>query len=699
MTSVIKDASDIDMRNKFVPSSSQQSMNDRVLAFADPSVEVEKLEVEKLEVKKLRFPSSPYVVNKIAIASAPTASGKTTMLMAHTVPELLAYYDVVLFQTTSTDNINDISEKFEDYYADMAGVYFIAQNPGQDIIRKINKSLKRGRKCVVVITHSMFNDIGSEITKITTLGYKKRLFIIKDEASHSSSTSVDAAYAVHGQYSHTIASNVKNNVKNMNVLIECLCTGCDNIRVLGVTGTKTEEQNKKFVNMLSLQIKEDFAKYGIPHHWDNNSILKFMGHTEEYEIPLSDVPIGRYESSELYTIIYEMEHSRSHKSFVGKHDFYELQDVNGVASAEAFGKQTVKFMANLKSVNDSILTLVPEMRNNESLKELITDGPHTSVGVIFAGYDPLDENATGKTQLLWDSSIEQIKLACKSTGQDPNRVLLYTSDKCGLLTDKPLTEFGIPLTFQESIDGGHVDIVVVKGKLTDGYDEPRFKFMLTSRQLEQQVRKRNSHNPSILKAGQWMGRVLRVNNQLIGVWNREQLNAFLATLKVSDPEAYSLCVKWATLTNCSEFHLPSSPTMSYAMLVNVKDSGQLSEFNADIGYDVGNSIENFHGSNSAWVQEGSDVYRKYAEANPACEYCEKMEYANQGRGWAVGTPKCEIGYLLQGLTREEIWNNNHVDHIDGDHTNNDSSNLMTMCSVQHNIKSINNKDYHNKQYR
>ena len=37
-----------------------------------------------------------------------------------------------------------------------------------------------------------------------------------------------------------------------------------------------------------------------------------------------------------------------------------------------------------------------------------------------------------------------------------------------------------------------------------------------------------------------------------------------------------------------------------------------------------------------------------------------------------------------------------VDHVDGDHTNNDPSNLKTKCSDEHGYKTQKNKDYLNR---
>jgi len=40
-----------------------------------------------------------------------------------------------------------------------------------------------------------------------------------------------------------------------------------------------------------------------------------------------------------------------------------------------------------------------------------------------------------------------------------------------------------------------------------------------------------------------------------------------------------------------------------------------------------------------------------------------------------------------------------VDHIDGNHDNNDPSNLKTLCANCHRLKTLVNEDWHNPQYR
>jgi hypothetical protein len=183
-------------------------------------------------------------------------------MISFIIPEALNDYSVVLFQTTSRDNIENIESKYGDAYDDYEGVKMVSSESKKDILNVVDNQLRKNRKVVIVITHKMFNDIGFDVAKITK-EYSKSLLIIKDEAGQASISGQGAAYAVLGQDKPEYA-------KNMQVLAECLDLGQDVVRSIGLTGTPTEEQTKLFRNVNFL--KEDMKSNGVPFKWDNSLV-------------------------------------------------------------------------------------------------------------------------------------------------------------------------------------------------------------------------------------------------------------------------------------------------------------------------------------------------------------------------------------------------------------------------------------------
>lgn len=612
--------------------------------------------------------------NDVGIIPSPTASGKTTVAFSFIIPEALNDYSVVLFQTTSRDNIENIESKYGDAYDDYEGVKIISGKSKKDILNAVDNQLRKNRKVVIVITHKMFNDIGFDVAKITK-EYSKRLLIIKDEASQASISGEGAAYAVLGR------DNEKLHAKNMEVLTECLDLGQDVVRSIGLTGTPTEEQTKLFRNVDFL--KEDMKANGIPYVW-NNTLDSYIEDSIEFT-DLDKISIGNYASSAIYRVIHTVAETRVTKSYIGNKYFYDLRP-NGVASSEAF-KQEVKNMFTAQQELNVKLSQIRSAMIDHKL--FLKDQPYKSMSLIFAGHEDEDDTAQGKTLLLWNPAILAIEEVCDELSYDKDRVLLYTADMCKTLSGKDMSH----LKFQNLIDSGKFDAVVVKNKLIDGYDEPRFKFVMSARELEQKSRERELHAPSILRAGQMIGRAERVNNQLPGVWNRKQLKDFLQSVKKEDHNAYSLYVLWILLTNYTEIHVPSSPTMNYAVYVDVKSAGTLEEFLEDINVsdnEIVNEHSNFIKSKTPWSQEGTDEYKDHRE----CEVCKKVHHDDFGF-----VPACEIGYLMQDWKRENIWLTNDIDHIDGNHKNNCPDNLRSTCKPQHDSKSRESGDYIPQKYK
>ena len=612
--------------------------------------------------------------NVVGMIPSPTASGKTTMTFSHIIPRALDDYQVVLFQTTSLDNIENIESKYGDSYDDYAKVKLISSASKKHILNSVDNQLRKDRKVVIVITHKMFNEIGLKVAEIAE-NYTKRLCIIKDEASQASTSGQGAAYAVNGKDSEAYA-------KNMQVLTECLKVGQDVVRAIGFTGTPTEEQTKVFKNVDFL--KEDMEANGIPYVW-NNTLNNLFGSPIEFT-DLDKVSIGNYPTSVIYKVIHTVTETRVTKSYIGNKNFYDLRP-NGVASAKSFKQEVKNMFEAQKDLNWELRQIRSQMRQ---MKLSLKDEPYKSMSLIFAGHEDEDDAAQGKTLLLWNHAILAIKEACDELSYDKDRVLLYTAGICETLSGKDMSH----LKFQNIIDSGKIDAVVVKNKLIDGYDEPRFKFILAARELEQKSRERQLHVPSILKAGQMIGRTGRVNNQLPGVWNRKQLKDFLESIKKEDYDAYQLYVRWILLTNYTEMYVPCSSTMNYAVYVDVKSAGTLKEFLEDINVSANEVITDEHStfikSKTPWAQEETDEYKDHRE----CEVCEKTQHCNFGF-----VPACEVGYLIQGWSREKIWLTNDIDHLDRDRTNNNQDNLRSTCKPQHDSKSRESGDYINKKYK
>ncbi len=92
-------------------------------------------------------------------------------------------------------------------------------------------------------------------------------------------------------------------------------------------------------------------------------------------------------------------------------------------------------------------------------------------------------------------------------------------------------------------------------------------------------------------------------------------------------------------------------------------------------------------------KEQEQIYKWYKEQNPHCEVCPKNE---------DGIPECEANCRKDHPedSDEEFAKNwfgvLDVDHVDGDHTNNDPKNLQTKCSNKHDYKTQKNKEYLNR---
>ena len=80
-------------------------------------------------------------------------------------------------------------------------------------------------------------------------------------------------------------------------------------------------------------------------------------------------------------------------------------------------------------------------------------------------------------------------------------------------------------------------------------------------------------------------------------------------------------------------------------------------------------------------------------------YLSKSRTRRRGVGAVAGSLSKQMGYVLVGVDGPQYlahrlawlymtgaWPDAEVDHIDGDHTNNDSGNLQELCMICHKIK-------------
>jgi hypothetical protein len=646
------------------------------------SIVLSKEQNRMIDVMKKRIdPGTTLQHNTIAMCISPTASGKTTMSFHKVIPMALEYkYDLVVFTTTSKDNIDNVVSRFEYDIDDISNTTLLSlqqQNKKKEAKNKLKKLFSSNRQVVLPCTHSLFNDIADTIDLLAK-EYDLSVLIIKDEASKASITGDDASYAVNGSLIGTISINLAKTT---------MLLRNPKIRAIGLTGTATEEQSKYFTNVRSM--KDKFDHHGIPYplEWTNN-LSKFIGE-ENSKIPLEEVSsklgIGDYSSSDIYEIIYESVDSRRSKSFIKDKFFYKLQSIAGAAASKfAFRVQFEKMILKTFDMRSK-----QESCYNQFLKRNVSNisktKPYKSMSLVFAGHEYDDDTKVGKSLLLWNDALDEIRGVCEKHSLDQDSIICYSSETLETLSGEDLSD----QNFQDVLDTREVTCVVTKFKLTDGFDEPRFKYILSARQLDQPLRAKNGHAPAILRAGQMCGRVERINNGIDGVWDREQLKSFLKMMLIQDKELYKLYLEWVILNNATELYLPESPTMCYAALVDCERAGYLEDFLKEI--EVSNDIfSGINNSNTPWSQEGTNEYKDHRE----CELCKKVT-----SGDYVDVPSCEVGYLMQGWSREKIWLTNDIDHIDGCHTNNHPDNIVSTCKPQHADKSRESGDYINKRYK
>lgn len=85
------------------------------------------------------------------------------------------------------------------------------------------------------------------------------------------------------------------------------------------------------------------------------------------------------------------------------------------------------------------------------------------------------------------------------------------------------------------------------------------------------------------------------------------------------------------------------------------------------------------------MQESKGRYKGKTYFGLFCSTCRK----NQNRGlYYLKKKHCEICNFESSHPCQI-----DIDHIDGDHTNNDPSNLQSLCANCHRLKTIQNKDY------
>lgn len=91
---------------------------------------------------------------------------------------------------------------------------------------------------------------------------------------------------------------------------------------------------------------------------------------------------------------------------------------------------------------------------------------------------------------------------------------------------------------------------------------------------------------------------------------------------------------------------------------------------------------------------GEKMYRKYCDTCSGRISPERKKYRNKQKGWRLrGYAVHKKNYCEKcGFVAEHRCQLD-VDHIDGNHKNNEVSNLQTLCANCHRLKTYKNKDW------
>ena len=614
-------------------------------------------------------PKNSFEKNRLGIVTAGTGTGKTTITFQSIIPKAILEfeYELVLFQTTSIENLTNIYNNYQRYLIKKTNADFIINDSEKKIKSKIKRILRNEYPIILCVTHAMFTKSGESFVKLA-LDKGKKVLIIKDEVSAGSTSGSDTSYASKGQEGLEAS---KNAIVISNLLNEY---GSDNLRAFGLSGTPTEEMTKTFGSVSAR--RPEFEKLEIPYPGQSS-----LYNETERDIPLSKIQIGNYDTSDMYTVIhnFDIDATRQSKAFVASKYFYKLGKGNSADTVE-FGNTVGNMLQNITTDNET-LTSIHSLLLKEIAKQNISITFDKTfferMFLIFVGHETEDQTITGKTLLLWQQAIPIIKEECEKNGIDLNKIILYTGEIFSDLNDKSLRDQYD--TFDDAIESGNFLGVVVKNKLIDGYDEPRFKAIVSARMLKQYSREKEDHIAVITRFGQMLGRVARIDNGIEGVWDRKQLKAFLS--KIKDPKVKALLGQYVIIRNSMRWHLPrDSATSCCGALVDVKSSGNEEDFLQDLNIDR-DQIDKYGFKTPSLGQGGDQIYKEYREENPHCEVCEKNEN---------GIPICEASYISQELSvsLENILACNDVHHKDGDHQNNNWDNLLTVCKVRHNELSV-----------
>lgn len=592
--------------------------------------------------------------NCMGIVQSPTGSGKTALTFMKVIPESFGTgFDIAIYATTSVDNINNCIDRYGEFISDIPGVDQYDSISKIDFINDTKRSIRKNRKVILIMTHDMLTDISLDIVKLAN---EKNVLIIKDEASRGSTSGPGFSYASTG--------NIGNDY-SLGAEVIRKCMKYKNTRWIGLSGTPTEEQIKFFNNQEALKLA--YEKHNIPY-LGPNTLAQFIELSPTAPLE-SEINSGSKKTHKMYKVICRIKESRTSKSFIGKKVLYDLRKDN-CANPIAFGKQVEQMFISQNNNNEELCKIRHEIKEHVE-----NEKPTHLMSLIFIGHDPEDKDVYGKTLVLWEDGLKQIEKVCKKLGKDRNRILLFTSESIKTLSGKDLSEEN----FDNLIESGNYDCIVAKNKLVDGYDLPRIKYILTARQLVQTARNKKGHTPSILRAGQMLGRASRINHQIPGVWNREQLRKFLKKFKLEhDVEKYKLILEWIKISNTTEIYVPNCETMNYAVLCECESSGTLEDFSKDIGADEEFQQDRLRFKRVYDQNESNRLKKKrYCEAHG--DKCFPLAYSSAIKDFP-------------NMTEDEFRNSDmwfrqlQIDHKDGNRHNNSPENTWTVCANYHSYK-------------
>lgn len=203
------------------------------------------------------------------------------------------------------------------------------------------------------------------------------------------------------------------------------------------------------------------------------------------------------------------------------------------------------------------------------------------------------------------------------------------------------------------------------------------------------ARTRNTDNEVTAQVEQLLGRLLRFP-VVQGIRDWQDVYNF-SEKKISEGVPESVMERWIEVVFMYDIHMIFSP-------INVSGTKKFLNTHTYDVLDFKNYIKKFKmisamnrmpRNKTYQTSRNNSEYKWYRDANPSCEVCPKNEN---------GIPVCEAHYHGR-VSMENLKKSRHVHHINGDHTNNNPDNLITICEVIHFDISMKEGHFNNHQYR